>query len=70
MREDTGLAGIDRLAQHYTGRPYPQRDRGRVSAWIAVDRWYGWGALKETASRAKAGPGYPQNTGSLATASA
>jgi hypothetical protein len=47
MREDTGLAGIDRLAQHYTGRPYPQRDRGRVSAWIAVDGWYGWGALKD-----------------------
>lgn len=43
MREDTGLADIDRLSQHYTGRPYPTRDRGRVSAWIEVDRWHGWG---------------------------
>jgi PPOX class probable F420-dependent enzyme len=48
MREDTGLADIDRLAQHYQGTPYPQRDRRRVSAWIAVDSWYGWGALKDS----------------------
>jgi PPOX class probable F420-dependent enzyme len=44
MREDPGLADIDRLAVHYTGRPYRNRDRGRVSAWIEVDRWHGWGA--------------------------
>ena len=43
MREDVGLADIDRLSEHYTGRPYPTRDRGRVSAWIEVDRWHGWG---------------------------
>jgi len=48
MREDTGLADIDRIAQHYTGKPYPQRDRGRISAWIAVDGWHGWGALKDS----------------------
>jgi hypothetical protein len=39
MREDTDLADIDRLARQYTGKPYPQRDRGRISAWIAVDGW-------------------------------
>jgi PPOX class probable F420-dependent enzyme len=44
MREDDELADIDRLAVHYTGRPYRNRDRGRVSAWIEVDRWHGWGA--------------------------
>ena len=48
MRQDTDLADIDRLARQYTGKPYPQRDRGRISAWIAVDGWYGWGALKDS----------------------
>jgi PPOX class probable F420-dependent enzyme len=48
MREDTDLADIDRLAQQYMGTPYPQRDRGRISAWIAVDGWHGWGALKDS----------------------
>jgi PPOX class probable F420-dependent enzyme len=46
MREDAGLADIDRIARHYTGKPYPQRDSGRVSAWIAIDSWHGWGALR------------------------
>jgi PPOX class probable F420-dependent enzyme len=44
MRDDTELADIDRLATHYTGKPYAVRDRGRVSAWIEVERWHGWGA--------------------------
>ena len=47
MRADTGLADIDRVAMHYTGKPYPRRDRGRVSAWIAVDGWHGGGALRD-----------------------
>jgi hypothetical protein len=46
-REDTDLADIDRVSIHYGGNPYPQRDRRRISAWIDVDRWYGWGSLKE-----------------------
>jgi hypothetical protein len=36
-----------RVARHYTGNPYPQRDRRRISAWIAVDGWHGWGALAD-----------------------
>jgi len=44
--DDTDLADIDRCAQHYTGKPYPIRDRERVTAWIEVDRWHGWGAVK------------------------
>jgi hypothetical protein len=42
------MADIDRIARQYTGSPYPQRDRGRVSALIAIDRWHGWGALKDS----------------------
>jgi hypothetical protein len=30
------------------GRPYPQRERRRISAWIVVDGWHGWGALKDS----------------------
>jgi PPOX class probable F420-dependent enzyme len=44
LREDPDLADIDRLSTHYTGRPYPNRERARVSAWIEVDRWHGWGS--------------------------
>jgi PPOX class probable F420-dependent enzyme len=47
MREDTDLVDIDRLSHQYLGKPYARRDRGRVSAWIEIDRWHGWGALKE-----------------------
>ena len=46
-RDDNDLTDIDRISTHYGGRPYPVRDRGRVSAWITVDRWYGWGSLQE-----------------------
>ncbi|MGW7018999.1 PPOX class F420-dependent oxidoreductase [Streptomyces decoyicus] len=49
IRDDEELAGIDRLAQHYLGKPYPQRDRRRVSAWIEIDRWHGWGSMKDSA---------------------
>ena len=44
--DDEGLAGIDRLSQHYTQRAYPVRDSPRVDAWIEIDRWHGWGAAK------------------------
>lgn len=48
LREDPELTDIDRLANHYLGQQYPQRERGRVSAWIEVDRWHGWGAMKDS----------------------
>ncbi|GHB33194.1 PPOX class F420-dependent enzyme [Streptomyces viridiviolaceus] len=47
-RDDEGLADIDRLSTHYAGKPYPDRVRARVSAWIEVERWHGWGALKDS----------------------
>lgn len=45
---DEGLLDIDRLSNHYTGRPYPKRDRPRISSWIEIDRWHGWGAAENT----------------------
>jgi PPOX class probable F420-dependent enzyme len=44
LADDPGLADIDRISRHYTGQPYGDRSRGRVSAWIEVDRWHGWAA--------------------------
>ncbi len=46
MYDDEGLADIDALSRHYTGEPYPTRNRARVSALIDVDRVHGWGAQK------------------------
>jgi PPOX class probable F420-dependent enzyme len=43
MYDDAGLVDIDRLSRHYGGDSYPNRERGRVSAWIEIDRWHGWG---------------------------
>jgi len=43
MYDDTDLTDIDRLSAHYTGRAYPTRDRGRVSAWLEIETWHGWG---------------------------
>jgi PPOX class probable F420-dependent enzyme len=48
LREDSGLTDIDRLAQHYLGQKYPQRDRRRFSAFIEIDQWHGWGSLKDS----------------------
>jgi PPOX class probable F420-dependent enzyme len=44
LADDPDLVGIDRLSVHYTGRPYPNRRRRRVNAWIEVASWHGWGA--------------------------
>lgn len=44
--DDDGLADIDALSEHYQGKPYPDRERPRVSALIVIDRLHGWGAQK------------------------
>ncbi|MEP6697564.1 MAG: PPOX class F420-dependent oxidoreductase [Pseudonocardiales bacterium] len=44
LEDDTDLAGIDRIARHYTGQPYRTRDGKRVNAWIDIDQWHGWHA--------------------------
>ena len=46
MYDDEGLTDIDRLSTHYGRRAYPNRESPRVSAWMAVERWHGWGAAR------------------------
>ena len=46
-RDDTDLADIDALARHYTGGPYANRERPRVSVRAQIQRWSGWGTLNE-----------------------
>jgi PPOX class probable F420-dependent enzyme len=45
--DDHDLSDIDRLSTHYGGSPYPDRESPRISAWVRVDRWHGWGAAKD-----------------------
>ncbi len=45
--DDEGLRDIDRLAVHYTGEPYANRERPRVSVQVVIERWHAWGALRE-----------------------
>jgi PPOX class probable F420-dependent enzyme len=43
IEDDPNLTDIDRLSRRYRDEPYRVRDRKRVSAWVEVERWYGWG---------------------------
>src|SRR5262249_18476504 len=43
LREDTGLVDIDRIARHYVGRPYPDRERPRMTAVVDITGWHAWG---------------------------
>jgi PPOX class probable F420-dependent enzyme len=47
ITDDEGLRDIDALATHYTGSPYPVRDRPRVSVRTAVRSVHGWGAYRD-----------------------
>jgi PPOX class probable F420-dependent enzyme len=42
IEDDEGLRDIDRLAHHYTGAPYRNRERPRVSVHVEIQRWHGW----------------------------
>jgi PPOX class probable F420-dependent enzyme len=42
IADDEGLKDIDRLSTHYTGKPYGNRERPRVSAHVAIEHWHGW----------------------------
>ena len=44
--DDVDLADIDRISRHYTGQPYGNHDRPRVTARIDIDRWHAWGRLR------------------------
>ena len=41
LRENA-LDEIDRISRHYTGQPYSDRERGRVSARIEIESWHAW----------------------------
>lgn len=45
--DDEGLRDIDRLSRHYTGNPYPDRVRPRVTAHVEIERWHAWGELRD-----------------------
>ena len=47
IADDEGLRDIDRLARHYIGGSYPERERPRVSARVEIERWHAWGKLRE-----------------------
>ena len=47
ITDDAGLRDIDRLARHYTGDAYRNRNRPRVSVHVEIDRWHAWGELRE-----------------------
>jgi PPOX class probable F420-dependent enzyme len=47
ITDDDGLRDIDRLARHYTGDSYPNRERPRVSAQVEIERWHAWGKIRE-----------------------
>jgi len=40
---EQGQDDIDRIARHYMGRPYPDHEHPRVSAWIEISAWHAWG---------------------------
>jgi PPOX class probable F420-dependent enzyme len=40
IREDVGLADIDRLSLAYRGEPYHNRERRRYSALVAPESWF------------------------------
>lgn len=43
IEPDEDLAGIDRLAYHYTDKPYWNREKPRVNAWVEVEAYHVWG---------------------------
>lgn len=42
IEPDPDLHDIDRLSTHYSGSPFGARHQHRWSAWVRVDRWFGW----------------------------
>ena len=47
IKDDEGLADIDRLSIHYGGQPYANRERPRVSVQVEIERWHAWGSLRD-----------------------
>ena len=49
ITDDPDLADIDALATQYTGGPYGDRGRARVSARATIRSWHGWGSFAQHA---------------------
>lgn len=49
LRDDAGLADLDRLAQRYWGKAYPKRELRCVTALVEVQRWHAWGRPRKRA---------------------
>jgi PPOX class probable F420-dependent enzyme len=47
IADDEGLRDIDRLAEHYTGKPYANRTSPRVSCQVEIEHWHGWGRFRD-----------------------
>ena len=45
--DDVEHRQIDRLSIHYGGQPYPDHVRPRVYTHLTIERWHGWGELKD-----------------------
>lgn len=45
--DDVELRQIDRLSVHYGGQAYPNRTDPRVYTHLTIERWHGWGELKD-----------------------
>jgi PPOX class probable F420-dependent enzyme len=43
IEDDRELADIDRLAMRYGYGSYSERRRPRVSVWVEIESWHGWG---------------------------
>lgn len=44
ITDDVDLVDIDAVSVHYTGHPYANRDRPRVSVRGTIHKWMGWNA--------------------------
>ena len=43
IRDDPEFVDVDRLAMHYEGKPYEDRDWRSVTVVVEVDRWHTYG---------------------------
>lgn len=46
LTDDPDLVDIDRISTFYTGEPYPVRDQARVTGYLEIDAYVGWGKVK------------------------
>jgi PPOX class probable F420-dependent enzyme len=52
IRHDPELEDIDRIARHYTGKEYRDRQRDSWTAVIDVERWHAWSQGRDLTKQA------------------